>query len=52
MKYKLYVDGQLGLPFDSADDARASAESFQKEGYDTFITVEDETTESKDATCK
>lgn len=40
MKYKLYVDGQLGLPFANADDARAAAETFQQDGYDTFIACE------------
>ena len=41
MGYKLYVDGQLGIPYENLEEAVADAEVFESEGYDTVIVWED-----------
>jgi hypothetical protein len=41
LKYILYVDGQLGLNFDTQEDAEQAAKAFQSEGFDTLITREE-----------
>ena len=38
--FRLYVDGQLGLRFDSLDTAAAAAKSFNEECFDTMIVEE------------
>lgn len=38
--YKLYIDGQLGIPFKSEAEVLKEAKRFEKEGYDWFITTE------------
>jgi len=39
--YKLYVDGQLGLSFESLKDAKEAAKVFEAEGRDCSIFIED-----------
>lgn len=36
-RYTLYVDGQLGLPFDNLEDARKAAKVFEESGFEALI---------------
>ena len=38
--YKLYVDGQLGLPFFTKEEAQKASENFLKEGFECVIVHE------------
>lgn len=42
MIFKLYVDGQLGLDFETLEDAQKTAKVFNDEGFDTTIIKEGE----------
>jgi len=37
-RYRLYIDGQLGLPFDDLQEAIEVGERFELEGYEYSIT--------------
>lgn len=38
--YKLYVDGQLGLPFFTKEEAQKAGEPFIREGFECVIVHE------------
>ena len=35
--WRLYVNGQMGLPFESQSDALQAAKSFEEEGFDCYV---------------
>ena len=38
--FRLYVDGQLGMPFGTAEEAMAVGKEFHDAGFDTLILEE------------